>query len=192
MSSALDLAKRLIACESVTPATGAVFDALEAMLEPLGFAVTRFTAGEDAPAGPVENLYAVRGTGARHFAFAGHLDVVPAGKGWTGDAFEPEERGGLLYGRGAVDMKGAIAAFVAALADVPEDAGRISLIITGDEEGDAVDQKGDEHEQSGDAAHRCRHRAKSPRRENDERAKPPRRRPQNRHSRTILYRPAEH
>ena len=138
MSSAPEHAKRLIACESVTPATGAVFDALEAMLEPLGFNVTRFTAGEDAPAGPVENLYAVRGTGARHFAFAGHLDVVPAGNGWTGDAFAPEERGGLLYGRGAVDMKGAIAAFVAALDDVPEDAGRISLIITGDEEGDAV------------------------------------------------------
>lgn len=145
MRDAADFARKLIACESVTPATGAVFDAMEAMLTPLGFDVTRFIAGEapdpgsqDVASGPVENLYATRGSGARHFAFAGHLDVVPAGKGWTGDAFEPETRDGLLYGRGAVDMKGAIAAFVAALDDVPEDAGRISLIITGDEEGAAV------------------------------------------------------
>ena len=138
MTEALAYARQLIACESVTPATGAVFDAMEAMLEPLGFQTTRFLAGEGEASGPVENLYATRGSGARHFAFAGHLDVVPAGKGWTGDAFEPEERDGLLYGRGAVDMKGAIAAFVAALDDVPEDAGRISLIITGDEEGEAI------------------------------------------------------
>ncbi|MFK5019608.1 M20/M25/M40 family metallo-hydrolase, partial [Klebsiella pneumoniae] len=82
---------------------------------PLGFAVERFVVGE-APDGPVENLLAVRGAGGRHFAFAGHLDVVPPGEGWASDAFEPEERGGLLYGRGAVDMKGAIAAFVAAAA----------------------------------------------------------------------------
>ncbi len=137
MADVTDLTRRLIACQSVTPATGAVFDALEAMLAPLGFDVARFVAGQ-APDGPVENLYAVRGSGPRHFAFAGHLDVVPPGKGWTGSAFEPELRGGLLYGRGAVDMKGAIAAFVAAVADIPEDAGRISLIITGDEEGPAV------------------------------------------------------
>ncbi len=145
MGDAVDLARKLIACESVTPATGTVFDAMEAMLEPLGFAVTRFVAGKAPPSatkdeasGPVENLYATRGNGPRHFAFAGHLDVVPPGKGWTGSAFEPEIRGDLLYGRGAVDMKGAVAAFVAALTDVPEDAGRISLIITGDEEGAAV------------------------------------------------------
>ena len=137
MGKAEELARQLIGCPSVTPATGAVFDAMEAMLEPLGFAVTRFLAGE-APDGPVENLYATRGHGGRHFAFAGHLDVVPPGKGWTGDAFEPEARDGLLYGRGAVDMKGAIAAFVAALEDVPQDAGRVSMIITGDEEGAAV------------------------------------------------------
>jgi len=135
----VDLAERLIACPSVTPATGAVFAELEAMLAPLGFAVHRFLAGEE-PGGPVENLFAVRRgpEGSKHFAFAGHVDVVPPGEGWTSGAFEPERRGGLLYGRGAVDMKGAVAAMVAAVADIPADAGTISLIITGDEEGEAV------------------------------------------------------
>ena len=80
------LASQLIACESVTPARGAVFDVLEASLVPLGFAVDRFVAGE-APDGPVENLFASRGNGAPHFAFAGHLDVVPPGEGWTSAAF---------------------------------------------------------------------------------------------------------
>jgi succinyl-diaminopimelate desuccinylase len=133
------LAQRLLACPSVTPATGAVFAALEAMLLPLGFTVDRFVVGE-APDGPVENLLAWRTTGAGpHFAFAGHLDVVPPGPGWTSDPFVPEVRGDLLYGRGAVDMKGSIAAFVAALATLPDDLpGTISLIITGDEEGPAV------------------------------------------------------
>src|SRR5690606_30923752 len=107
------LASQLIACDSITPARGAVFDALEVMLTPLGFAVERFVTGE-APDGPVENLLAVRGSGAPHFAFAGHLDVVPPGDGWPSDPFAPTLRGGLLHGRGAVDMKGAIAAFVAA------------------------------------------------------------------------------
>src|SRR6202008_4233967 len=93
------LATQLIACPSVTPARGEVFDVLEAALTPLGFEVHRFTAGE-APDGPVENLYASRGSGAPHFAFAGHLDVVPPGEGWTSDPFAPEIRGGLLYGRG--------------------------------------------------------------------------------------------
>ena len=136
----LDLASRLIACESVTPARGAVFACLEAMLEPLGFAVTRFVCGE-APDGPVENLLAIRrpaGDPGRHFAFAGHLDVVPPGKGWASDPFVPEIRGDLLHGRGAVDMKGSIASFVAALHDIPREAGTISLIITGDEEGPAI------------------------------------------------------
>jgi succinyl-diaminopimelate desuccinylase len=130
------LTKALIAAESVTPARGAVFDVLEAALIPLGFAVERFIEGE-APDGPVENLLATRGSAGPHFAFAGHLDVVPPGAGWTGDAFAPEVRGDLLYGRGAVDMKGAIAAFVAAAARVPAD-GKLSLIITGDEEGPAT------------------------------------------------------
>lgn len=132
---ALDLARALIACESVTPARGAVFDVLEAALVPLGFAIDRFVVGR-APDGPVENLLATRGAGGPHFAFAGHLDVVPPGDGWQGDAFVPEVRGDLLYGRGAVDMKGAIAAFVGALTDAPT-GGTISLIITGDEEGPA-------------------------------------------------------
>jgi succinyl-diaminopimelate desuccinylase len=132
------LTRQLIACPSVTPATGAVFDAMEAMLVPLGFSVERFVEGS-APDGPVENLLAVRSTGdGPHFAFAGHLDVVPPGGGWTGDPFVPELRGDLLYGRGAVDMKGSIACFVAALARLPDMAGTISLLITGDEEGAAV------------------------------------------------------
>lgn len=134
----VDLARALIAAPSVTPATGAVFDVLEAALAPLGFTVERFIDGIE-PDGPVENLLAVRaGTGPVHFGFAGHLDVVPPGVGWTGDAFAPEIRGDLLYGRGAVDMKGSIAAFVAAAAATPADAGTVSLIITGDEEGPAI------------------------------------------------------
>ncbi|EQB03595.1 MULTISPECIES: succinyl-diaminopimelate desuccinylase [Sphingobium] len=138
-ADAVALAKRLIACPSVTPATGDVFTVLEEMLTPLGFTVDRFVAGE-APDGPVENLLAWRTTGpGPHFAFAGHLDVVPPGPGWTSDPFEPAVRGGLLYGRGAVDMKGAIAAFVTALHGLSDDLpGTISLIITGDEEGPAV------------------------------------------------------
>jgi len=138
-ADAVALAKRLIACPSVTPATGDVFTVLEEMLTPLGFTVDRFVVGE-APDGPVENLLAWRTTGpGPHFAFAGHLDVVPPGPGWTSDPFEPAVRGGLLYGRGAVDMKGAIAAFVTALHGLSDDLpGTISLIITGDEEGPAI------------------------------------------------------
>jgi succinyl-diaminopimelate desuccinylase len=140
MSGAIDpveLARRLIACPSVTPARGEVFDVLETALRPLGFEVHRFVAGEP-PDGPVENLYATRGSGAPHFAFAGHLDVVPPGEGSTGAPFEPEIEGGLLTGRGAVDMKGGIAAFVAACAEPADHPGRLSLIITGDEEGPAT------------------------------------------------------
>lgn len=134
----LNLAQALIACPSVTPATGMVFDCLEAALKPLGFAVHRALSGE-APDGPVENLFAIRKgpPGSRHFAFAGHLDVVPPGEGWTSGPFLPEVRGDLLHGRGAVDMKGAIAAMVAAVAEIPASAGTISFIITGDEEGPA-------------------------------------------------------
>ena len=143
MTDVIDLAKRLMAAPSVTPATGAVFDAMEAMLAPLGFEVTRFTRGEGAagtPEAPVENLFAIRRgpAGSKHFAFAGHLDVVPPGGGWTSEAFDPEVRGDLLYGRGAVDMKGAIACMVDAVAEVPVEAGTISFVITGDEEGPAL------------------------------------------------------
>lgn len=137
MLDPVTLARTLIACESITPARGGVFDALEAMLVPLGFAVERFVEGE-APDGPVENLLAVRARGGRHFAFAGHLDVVPPGQGWESAPFAPEIRGDLLYGRGAVDMKGAIAAFVAALSAAEAPEGTISLLITGDEEGPAI------------------------------------------------------
>ena len=138
MTQVLDLAKRLIAAPSVTPARGRVFDELEAMLKPLGFAVHRFLAGDGEHA--VENCFATRRgpPSSRHFAFAGHLDVVPPGEGWTSGAFEPEVRGDLLHGRGAVDMKGAIAAMVAAVAEIPAAAGTISFIITGDEEGPAL------------------------------------------------------
>ncbi|MET1110155.1 MAG: succinyl-diaminopimelate desuccinylase [Allosphingosinicella sp.] len=129
----VELASALIACPSVTPARGAVFDALEAALEPLGFEVHRFVSG-----GEVENLVATRGGGGPHFGFAGHLDVVPPGEGWSADPFGPQIRGGLLYGRGAVDMKGGIAAFVAAAAAVKEHLGTLSLLITGDEEGPAI------------------------------------------------------
>ncbi len=142
-NSALELAKRLIACPSITPATGSVFDAMEAMLEPQGFEVSRFIAGDrpedEGLGGAVENLFAIRkgAKGSRHFAFAGHLDVVPPGEGWSSGPFVPEVKGDLLHGRGAVDMKGSIAAFVSALHRLPSDLGTISLIITGDEEGPA-------------------------------------------------------
>ncbi len=127
------LAQALIACPSVTPATGRVFDVLEAALIPLGFAVHRFTRGDPA----VENLVALRGSGGPHFGFAGHLDVVPPGEGWAHDAFEPRIENGYLSGRGANDMKSAIAAFVAAASTTPQSSGTLSLLITGDEEGPA-------------------------------------------------------
>jgi succinyl-diaminopimelate desuccinylase len=137
--SALEIAEALIACPSVTPAAGLVFDCLEAQLVPLGFAVHRAISGA-APDGPVENLFAIRKgpQGSRHFAFAGHVDVVPPGEGWTSGPFLPQRRGDLLHGRGAVDMKGAIAAMVAAVRDIPANAGTLSFIITGDEEGPAT------------------------------------------------------
>ncbi len=136
MIDAIDLTKALIAAPSVTPATGKVFDVLEGALAAIGFDVHRAIEGE-APDGPVENLFATRGSNdGQHFAFAGHLDVVPPGEGWSSDPFAPEIRGHLLYGRGAVDMKASIAAFVAAIPAAHK--GRISLIITGDEEGPAI------------------------------------------------------
>ena len=133
----LALAKALLAAPSITPATGAVFKVAERALVAAGFTVERFVDGE-APDGPVENLLATRGSGGPHFAFAGHLDVVPPGDGWASGAFAPEVRGDLLHGRGAVDMKGAIAAFIAAAARMPDHKGTISLILTGDEEGPAT------------------------------------------------------
>ena len=132
----LDLASRLIACRSITPSQGEVFDVLEQALVAIGFEVHRFVTGE-APDGPVENLYASLGSGSPHFGFAGHLDVVPPGDGWHTDPFVPTVEGEVLYGRGAVDMKGGIAAFVSAASEVDR-SGTLSLIITGDEEGPAT------------------------------------------------------
>ena len=133
----VELTKRLIACPSVTPADAGAMAVIANALEGIGFGVHRFAAG-GPPDGPVENLFASRGRGGPHFAFAGHSDVVPAGDGWSGDPFAPTIRGDLLYGRGAVDMKGAIAAFIAAAARIGDQSGTISLIITGDEEGPAT------------------------------------------------------
>ena len=132
----------LIRCRSVTPNEGGALTALQTMLGPLGFTVDRPTFS-DANTPDVENFFAARGSG-RHLVFAGHTDVVPPGEeaDWQVPPFSADIVDGDLYGRGAVDMKGGIAAFVAALARqiadnrLPE--GRISLLITGDEEGPAV------------------------------------------------------
>src|SRR3954453_23460886 len=140
MSTAIDpvaLASELIRCPSVTPARGEVFDRLEAALAPLGFTVHRWILGEP-PDGPTENMVAIRGEGGPHFGFAGHLDVVPAGEGWAADPFEGSIEDGLLIGRGANDMKSAIAAFVAAISGMEQNRGTLSLLITGDEEGYAT------------------------------------------------------
>ncbi|HVL78303.1 MAG TPA: succinyl-diaminopimelate desuccinylase [Sphingomicrobium sp.] len=131
------LASSLINCPSVTPARGEVFDVLAEALDALGFTVHRWVLGE-APDGPTENLVAIRGDGSPHFGFAGHLDVVPPGEGWTGDAFEARIEDGRLIGRGANDMKSAIAAFVAAVSRVEQRKGTLSFLITGDEEGYAT------------------------------------------------------
>ncbi|MCJ8149176.1 succinyl-diaminopimelate desuccinylase [Shinella sedimenti] len=133
----------LIRCPSVTPAEGGALTALAAMLEPLGFTVERMVASE--PGMPdIENLYARIGTGGPHLMFAGHTDVVPVGDeaAWTHDPFGAEIAGGEMFGRGAVDMKGGIACFVAAVARHIEKhgppKGSVSFLITGDEEGPAV------------------------------------------------------
>jgi succinyl-diaminopimelate desuccinylase len=131
------LASALIRCPSVTPARGEVFDILEGALRPLGFEVHRWVMGEP-PDGPTENLVAIRGAGSPHFGFAGHLDVVPAGDGWSGDPFGGEVVDGLLVGRGANDMKSAIAAYVAAVSRIEPDRRALSFLITGDEEGYAT------------------------------------------------------
>lgn len=132
----LELAQALLRCASVTPADAGAQEVLAAALEAIGFTVTRLKFGE------IENLFARIGTGGPHICFAGHTDVVPEGAGWSAGPFAGEVRDGVLYGRGACDMKGAIAAFVAGAADhlrggAPS--GSISLLITGDEEGPAID-----------------------------------------------------
>lgn len=133
------LAQQLVRCPSVTPADAGAIGVLAAALEGLGFSCHRLTFGS-APDGPVENLFATIGSGAPHFAFAGHTDVVPEGSGWSVDPYVGEIANGLLVGRGAADMKGALAAMVsAAAAHVARGApGTLSFVITGDEEGPAT------------------------------------------------------
>ncbi len=133
----------LIRCPSVTPAEGGALSALEAMLAPLGFKVERMIATE--PGLPdVENLYARLGTVEPHLMFAGHTDVVPVGDeaSWSHPPFGAEIADGEMFGRGAVDMKGGIACFIAAVARHIEKhgapKGSISFLITGDEEGPSV------------------------------------------------------
>ena len=134
---ALALAQALIRRPSVTPKDAGALDVLEAVLKELGFTTHRL------PFGDVDNLYARLGDSAPHFCFAGHTDVVPVGEGWQQEPFAAEVKNGMLYGRGAADMKSAIAAFVAAVSKtgaqaLEKKAGSISLLITGDEEGVAI------------------------------------------------------
>ncbi len=133
----------LIRCPSVTPAEGGALSALEAMLSPLGFKVDRMVSKE-AGTPDVENLYARLGTEGPHLMFAGHTDVVPVGDegAWTHPPFAAEIADGELFGRGAVDMKGGVACFAAAVARHVEKhgppKGSISFLITGDEEGPSI------------------------------------------------------
>ena len=134
----VELAAKLISTPSVTPARGPVFDLLDEALTAQGFAVHRFTLGE-APDGPTENMVAIREAGpGPHIGFAGHLDVVPPGEGWSGDPFEARIEGGRIIGRGANDMKSAIAAGASAAAAISQQRGTLSFLITGDEEGYAT------------------------------------------------------
>jgi succinyl-diaminopimelate desuccinylase len=141
MSEVVELAKALIACPSVTPRTVGVFNVLEDYLRPLGFTAQRMVFKEEGFE-PVENIYLRLGTGSPNFCFAGHTDVVPPGDEaqWSVPPFEPRVEGAELIGRGAEDMKGAIAAFMVAVKQFVAQpfAGSISFLITQDEEGDAV------------------------------------------------------
>jgi succinyl-diaminopimelate desuccinylase len=139
------LTSALIRCPSVTPHEGGALTLLQRILEPAGFTCHRMTFSDiDTP--DVENLYARCGTSRPNLCFAGHTDVVPPGdeQAWTSPPFEPEIRNGFLHGRGAVDMKGAIACFVAAALRYRETGGSLaqraslSLLITGDEEGPSI------------------------------------------------------
>jgi succinyl-diaminopimelate desuccinylase len=140
----LALTQALIRCPSVTPADAGALGLLERSLTPLGFTCHRL-AFEEGGSPRVENLYARLGTGGRNFCFAGHTDVVPPGdkSRWRSDPFAGVVIEGELVGRGAADMKGAIACFVAGVARFlerrgPDFGGSISLLITGDEEGPAI------------------------------------------------------
>ena len=135
------LTRDLIKCPSVTPEEAGALDLLQEELSVMGFICTRLPFGEGARR--IDNLFARLGTASPHFAFAGHTDVVPAGNvaAWSCGPFSGEMKDGCIYGRGAVDMKGGIAAFVAAVKrylKTEQLTGSISLIITGDEEAEAV------------------------------------------------------
>lgn len=133
----------LIRCPSVTPHEGGALAALETMLEPLGFVVERPVFSDDNTP-DIENLYARLSGNGPHLMFAGHTDVVPVGDeaAWTHPPFSAAIHNGQMFGRGAVDMKGGIACFIAALARHTEKHGKpkgsISFLITGDEEGPAI------------------------------------------------------
>src|SRR5436305_14377655 len=144
MADPVGIARDLIRCPSVTPAEGGALSYLERVLKSAGFTVHRVTF-EEPGTEPVDNLYARIGTAAPHLMLTGHTDVVPPGDEakWTRGPFAGEVADGVLYGRGAVDMKGAIACKLAAALDyvATQDAqpkGSISFLITGDEEGIAV------------------------------------------------------
>jgi succinyl-diaminopimelate desuccinylase len=138
------IARYLIRCPSVTPAEGGALAYLEVQLKGAGFTVQRITFSEPGAA-DVENLYARIGTGRPHLVLAGHTDVVPSGDeaAWTHPPFAAEIADGMLYGRGAADMKGAVACKLAAVLDHlsacgSKPKGSISFLVTGDEEGIAV------------------------------------------------------
>src|SRR6201990_1567901 len=140
MNDALAIAQALIRCPSVTPLDAGALSVLEGLLKPAGFDIQRVTFSEPGYA-DIDNLYARIGSEAPHITFAGHTDVVPAGdeSAWTHGAFSGEVKNGMLYGRGAVDMKGGIACSVAAVLQYLADhdgkpKGSISFLITGDEE----------------------------------------------------------
>ncbi|KAB2919499.1 MAG: succinyl-diaminopimelate desuccinylase [Hyphomicrobiaceae bacterium] len=143
-SDPVPLLQALIRCESVTPNEGGALTFLESVLRPAGYACHRLTMTE-AGTPDVENLFARLGKGAPHLCFAGHTDVVPVGEAsaWTRPPFGAAIDGGVLYGRGAVDMKGGIACFLAAALDYAKangglKRGSISFLITGDEEGPSI------------------------------------------------------
>ena len=136
------LLQELVRCQSVTPVEGGALAVLEHALKPAGFLVDRpVFSDDDTP--DIENLFATIGEGEPHFVFAGHTDVVPTGPEdrWAHAPFSAEIDEGVLYGRGAADMKGGIACFVAAALDWLSGGprpGRLSFLITGDEEGPAI------------------------------------------------------
>ena len=138
----VELTKSLISCPSVTPNNEGVLDLLQKELTDMGFICNRYLFSDtDTP--DVDNLFAKIGSGAPHLCFGGHTDVVPVGdeSAWSLDPFAATEKNGKLYGRGASDMKSAIAAFVSAVREYLENneiKGTISLLITNDEEGPAI------------------------------------------------------